>query len=161
LLGPDDWHDLRTARLSALRDSPHAFVAALADEMVGTPDDWKARIAGSVWAGAWEDGHVVGIACLSAPELSAPTKPFIESVWVTPGRRRKGLSRKMLERLETTALAAGATHLQLWVLETNYAAIDVYLKLAFEERPERMHDSEKPSGDGTFVQERLMVKQLS
>jgi ribosomal protein S18 acetylase RimI-like enzyme len=160
ILGQDDWQDLRSARLAALRESPDAFVATLADELARTPEDWKLSIEQSVWAGAWENGHIVGIACLSAADPDAPKQPSIESVWVTPQHRRQGIVRDMLAKLESPARADGATHLQLWVLETNYAAFDAYLKLDFQEVPESSHDSEKARGDGTIVQERLMVKQL-
>jgi GNAT superfamily N-acetyltransferase len=161
LLGPNDWQDLRTARLAALRDSPDAFVANLADELACRLEDWRARIERSIWAGAWEDGQIVGIACLSAAEPSEPTRPFIESVWVTPEHRRRGLVRRMLDELERPALAEGATHLQLWVLETNYGAFDAYLKLDFHPPvPPRVHNSPKLREDGTYVKEHLMVKPL-
>jgi ribosomal protein S18 acetylase RimI-like enzyme len=159
LLASADWQDLRSARLAALKDSPDAFTATLADEMARKPADWRARIERSVWAGAWENGHVVGIACLSAAEPEEPTRWFIESVWVTPRHRRQGLVRRMLHKLERPARVAGATHLQLWVLDTNYAAVDAYLKLDFQLEPERVHNSTKPCEDG-FVQEHLMVKPL-
>ena len=158
-LGPDDWQDLRSARLAALRDSPDAFTADLGQEEARTPDGWRALAERSEWAGAWEDGQIVGIACLSAPEPIAPTRPFIESVWVTPQHRRHGLVREMLDELERSAKADGATHLQLWVLDTNDDAYYAYLKLDYH-RPGRAQDSAKSRGDGTFVQENLMVKPL-
>ena len=162
LLGPEDWYDLRSARLAALTDAPNAFVASLADEVTRTPEDWHATIKQAVWAGAWLNGRIVGIACLSAPELSAPTKPFIESVWVAPQMRRLGLARDLICRLEKVARRAAATHLQLWVLETNRAASDAYTRLGFESaEPQRRQDSGKPHVNGTFVQECLMVRMLS
>ena len=92
--------------------------------------------------------------------VGAPQERFIESVWVTPEHRRRGLVRKMLSRLESEARADEVDYLKLWVLETNDSAYDAYVKLDFSEVPEMMQDSWKPQGDGTWVQERLMVKPL-
>jgi ribosomal protein S18 acetylase RimI-like enzyme len=161
VLGLDDWHALQAARLAALRDSPDAFVATLGDEEARSPEDWKLSIKRSVWAGAWDNGQIVGIACLAAAESTATKRPFIESVWLMPDYRGHDLVRGMLEALEESARADGATHLQLWVLENNGAAVRAYDKLDFRPPvPERVQDSAKPSGIGTFVQEHLMVKCL-
>jgi ribosomal protein S18 acetylase RimI-like enzyme len=161
LLGVDDWHDLQAARISALRDSPDAFVATPADEQARSPEDWKLSIKRSVWAGVWDNSQIVGIACLSAAEPSAPQRPFIESVWLKPHYRGQDLVRDMLKVLEGSARGDGATHLQLWVLENNGAAVRAYDKLDFRPPvPERVQDSDKPRGDGTFVQEHLMVRPI-
>jgi ribosomal protein S18 acetylase RimI-like enzyme len=160
LLGRNDWRDLRSVRLAALRDSPDAFVARLDDELARSPREWRVVIERSAWAGAWVDERIVAIACLSAAEPDEPKRPFVESVWVTPQHRRQGLVQAMLHELEKPARAERATHLQLWVLETNQVARDAYLKLDFHPVPERAQDSMKRRGDGTSVQEHLMVKQL-
>jgi ribosomal protein S18 acetylase RimI-like enzyme len=159
LLASKDWRDLRTARLAALRDSPDAFVAELADEKARTAEDWRASIKQLAWAGAWVNGRIVGIARLSAAGSSEPTRPFIESVWVRPQHRRQGFVQGMLHELEEPARERDATHLQLWVLETNDLALNAYLKLDFHPVPERTQNSMKLR-DGAFVQEHLMVKQL-
>jgi ribosomal protein S18 acetylase RimI-like enzyme len=160
LLGPGDWQVLRSACLAALLDSPEAFVATVAAEARRTSAEWIASLESSTWAVARDVEGIVGIACLVAAVADARKEHFIESVWVTPEHRRQGLVRKMLRRLETEARAQGAEYLQLWVLETNDAAYDAYLKLDFDPVPDKMQDSSKRRGDGTFVQERLMVKPL-
>jgi ribosomal protein S18 acetylase RimI-like enzyme len=161
LVGPDDWPVLMPARLRALRDSPEAFVATLADEAAQASEQWTAYYRGSTWAVARDaDNEIVGIACLKAAQSDDPRARFIESVWVTPEHRRRGLVREMLWQLEGEARADGAAFLKLWVLETNDSAYDAYLKLDFYAVPDRDQDSWKSRADGTFVQERLMVKPL-
>lgn len=157
-LGPPDWRDLRSARLAALGDAPDAFVATPADEDARTRQGWIDSIRLTVWAGAWVDGQIVGIARLTAAELSEPTRPFVESVWVAPEYRGRGLVQDMLRVLEVAARRKGATHLQLWVLETNHRASAAYLSLDFVEVPARAQDSKKLSDDDTPVQEHLMVR---
>jgi ribosomal protein S18 acetylase RimI-like enzyme len=155
LLDPRDWPVLRSVRLAALRDSPGAFVATLAVESERTSEEWIASIERSTWVVARNGNEVVGIACLTAAEPHAPRERFIESVWVTPQHRRRGLVRRMLQRLEDKARADGADYLQLWVLETNESAYDAYLKLDFYAVPDTTQDSSKSRDDGSFVQERF------
>lgn len=162
LLQPSHSEDLRLARLEALQDSPDAFVATLDQEKQRSDSDWIDVAAATTWAVAREGAKVVGIASMTAADPAAPTVHFIESVWVHPERRRRGLGRRMLLELEVRARAIGAEFLQLWVLETNGSAYDAYVNLAFEEpQPEVVQDSPKTRDDGEgFVQERLMVKRL-
>ena len=160
LLCPSDWPLLRSARLAALSDSPDAFVASSAAEAKRSPEEWIISIKSSTWAVARDDGEVVGIARLVVPVVGAPTERFIESVWITPEHRRRGLVRKMLSRLESEARADEVDYLNLWVFETNDSAYDAYVKLGFSEVPEMMQDSWKSQADGAWVQERLMVKPL-
>ena len=159
-LGPPDWRDLRSARLAALVDAPDAFVATPADEVARTRKDWIAGIRLTVWAGAWVEGQIVGIACLSAAEPIEPTRPFVESVWVAPEYRGRGIVEDMLSVLEDAARRKGATHLQLWVLETNRRASTAYLNLDFVPVPARAQDSKKLSDDDKPVKEHLMVRSL-
>ena len=158
---PREWLSLKAARLEALEDSPEAFVTTPAEEERRTPSEWMASIRWSTWAIARDEGAIVGIACLTAATESDDKRArFIESVWVAPEHRRKGLVRRMLWRLEREARAADAEYLKLWVLKTNDLAYNAYLKLDFSEMPDKAQDSWKPQGDGNFVQERLMVKPL-
>lgn len=161
LLDVGDWQDLRSARLAALEESPTAFVATSAVEATRPPEDWMTLLTVSTWAVARDEGEVVGIACLAAADPDAPEERFVECVWVTPRLRRRGLVRGMLRALGDNARAEGAERLQLWVLETNSAAYEAYVKLNFRSPvPDVVHDSTKRRDDGTFVQERLMIRSL-
>lgn len=160
LLSPDDWEVLKSARLEALGNAPDAFVASLASERKRTPSDWMIAVAASTWVVARAGDQVVGLACMTAPDPLTPGVRFIESVWVTPERRRRGLVRRMLERLEARALAERAYRLQLWVLATNTLAYDAYIKLDFEPMPDMTQRSGKKASNGEPVLEIPMIKPL-
>jgi ribosomal protein S18 acetylase RimI-like enzyme len=158
-LRPLDWPVLKAVRLAALKDSPEAFVADVADETPRTPEQWNAVLTRSTWVVARnDDDEVVGIACLTR-DRTPPHEHFVESVWVAPPYRRQNLVRRMLLALEEPARERGAACLQLWVLETNTSAYEAYERLGFEELPDRAQYSEKLR-DGKAVKERLMVREL-
>jgi ribosomal protein S18 acetylase RimI-like enzyme len=159
-LVPADWEFLRAMRLAALQNAPEAFVTTYAVEQRRPRNEWVDLLTRSRWVAARKDGKIVGIACLAAEDKEGPEKRFIESVWVTPGRRRQGLVRRMLEKLEDQARREGADDLQLWVLDTNDSAADAYVKLGFV-WADRVQDSPKLWPDGKRVKERFMVRPIA
>ncbi|MDT0349538.1 GNAT family N-acetyltransferase [Pseudonocardia charpentierae] len=64
------------------------------------PEEWIDILDRSSWVVARRGGETVGIACLAAPDEEGPKKRLIESVWVAPNRRRRGLVRQMVQELE-------------------------------------------------------------
>jgi ribosomal protein S18 acetylase RimI-like enzyme len=159
-LGPADWAVLRSARLEAVRNAPEAFVTTFLAEPMRPPEEWIEILRSSTWVAAWQDGELAGVACLAAEDDEGPTRRFVESVWVVPHRRRRGLVRRMLQQLQDRAAKEGATYLQLWVLATNETAADAYLKLKFDWVPHRVQWSPKQSVDGIPVKERLMERPI-
>ncbi len=159
-LEPADWRHLRAMRLAALQDAPEAFVTTYVVERRRRRREWVALLTGSRWVVARQGDEIVGIACLAAPDDEGPKKRFIESVWVKPGRRRRGLVRRMVKELEGWARGEGAEALQLWVLDTNETAADAYVKLGFG-WADRVQGSPKLWPDRTPVKERLMVRPIS
>ena len=155
-----DWRFLRAMRLAALQDAPEAFVTTYAVERRRRRREWADLLRRSRWVAAYHDEKIVGVACLPAPDEEGPRKRFIESVWVMPGLRRRGLVRLMLKELEGRARREGAEALQLWVLDTNESAADAYLKLGFD-WADRVQGSSKFWPDRTPVKERLMIRSIS
>ena len=160
LLGPNHWKLLRKARLAALRCSPHAFVGSLMDESSYPPAEWIDRLTRQTWVAAQAGGNPVGLACLTAENPEEPGVRFIQSVWVAPTYRRRGIIRRMLELLEAHATAERAELLRLWVLADNPGAIDVYRRLDFQPIHDLIQDSAKLAGNGRRVQEIPMFKPL-
>ena len=159
VLGAADWQELRATRLRALGDSPHAFVATYAAEATLPEAYWRGRIESSTWMVARIDGEAIGLARLRRPEDEPPEVRYVESVWVDPVHRCKGVVRSMLEELESYALKKDVSHLRLWVLDTNESARDAYLKLDFS--PELGADDvnrTKKTVAGKPVMERRMIK---
>jgi ribosomal protein S18 acetylase RimI-like enzyme len=153
LLAPCDWRMLRRARLMALRESPQAFTSTYAKEAKWKGREWRRFFDAATWVVArkskwkgreWrrffdaatcviarEAKNVIGLA-RSAVEPGQPSARNIESVWVAPRHRRRGVCAKLLQALAQVELQAGVTDLKLWVLEDNHRALLAYTKLGFE-----------------------------
>lgn len=136
LLTPRDWRMLRAARLYALLDSPEAFTSSYADESVWSQLDWQRSLHAATWIVAREAQNVIGLAkSVSVPALSASR--YVESAWVAPTHRRRGVLRTLLDALAEVSHRMGVTELVLWVLEDNYAADHAYRALGFEATGDR------------------------
>jgi ribosomal protein S18 acetylase RimI-like enzyme len=161
VLAATDWQELQDTRLHALGESPHAFVATYAEEALLPELYWRSRIESSTWTVAREGGQTIGLARLRTPEDEPLEVRYIESVWVHPLHRCKGVVRSMMEDLELRALDAGVARLRLWVLDTNESAEDAYVKLGYNvELPECIQQTRKLTGNGMPVHERRMVKDI-
>ena len=134
LLTPGDWHVLRTIRLRALAESPHAFTAHYRREWQCNERQWRRRFDAAHWIVAVDGDEVVGVAGLVDCH---PEEQHIESIWVAPAHRHRGVFRMLLNRLIEIARRAGLTELWLWVLEDNVCALRVYERLGFEWTGER------------------------
>ena len=151
LLGPADWRVLRDARLRALIDSPDAFTSRYGYERRWNEHQWRQRFRAATWLVAVERGDVIGIAGLVADHPKEPE--HVESIWVAPTHRNRGVSRSLLNRMIEIACRAGLTHIWMWVLEGNLLARRVYARLGFAWTGER-----KPvDRDGRRFERRLRL----
>ena len=66
-----------------------------------------------------------------------PEEQHIESIWVAPTHRNRGVFRTLLDGLIEIARRAGLSDLWLWVLEDNVCARSAYERLGFEWTGER------------------------
>jgi GNAT superfamily N-acetyltransferase len=136
LLAPADWRVLRAARLEALLDSPAAFTSSYAREAQWGELEWLRVFDAATWIVAREDKSVIGLArTIGEPER--PAMRHIESVWVRPTHRRRGVCRALLRSLADADQRVGVTDLMLWVLEDNHKAKCVYETVGFEPTGER------------------------
>jgi GNAT superfamily N-acetyltransferase len=136
LLTPRDWRVLRSARLYALLDSPGAFTSSYAHESAWTELEWQAVLDAATWLVAREARNVIGLA-KSASESARSTTRYVESAWVAPTHRRRGVLRALLHTLVQINRRIGVTELVLWVLEDNHDAQHAYQALGFEPTGER------------------------
>jgi ribosomal protein S18 acetylase RimI-like enzyme len=132
-LTPADWMVLRAARLRALRDSPHAFTSSYGYESGWGELEWRQTFAAARWIIARDGGSVIGL----ARSVGEPDKRHVESIWIAPQHRRRGVCRALLHALAEMERRMGATDLLLWVLEDNYGAQRAYEALGFEPTGER------------------------
>jgi len=135
-LTPADWCLLKAARLHALCDSPHAFISHYDDEVRLSESDWRRLFAAAPWVVAQDAYAVIGLAA-SLREPAMPSARHIESIWVAPARRRRGVFRAMLCYLAELERDNGVTDLLLWVLDGNHDAQRAYETLGFEPTGER------------------------
>ncbi len=83
-------------------------------------------------------------------QLCDPARPWtrhVESIWVAPTHRRRGVFRALLYALAEIERPRGVTELLLWVLEDNHDARRAYETLGF--RADRESDSSCPPWAGS------------
>ena len=138
LLTPLDWRVLRSARLYALLDSPDAFTSSYARELAWGELEWQRVLHAATWIVARDAQNVIGLA-KSASEPGRPATRYVESAWVAPTHRRRGVLRALLRRLAEIHRQMGVTELMLWVLEGNHDAQRAYQVLGFESTDDRQY----------------------
>ncbi len=113
------YEDLRNRLRST---SPH-YLCLVAVSTVSTVADSREEVAGTV-----------EIALRSPPswQPQASQYPYISNLAVNASRRRQGVARQLLLACERTALEWGYSDLYLHVLENNYQARQLYLKIGYQ-----------------------------
>ena len=127
---PDQWRILKRLRLDALKDSPSTFLGNYDRESQWSPGQWRAECSASTWVSATVNEKLVGVAKLAIsndPEVTL----HIESMWVNPGWRRRGIAQALVEKLEILAREQGEEILGLWTFDGNESARRLYLRLGF------------------------------
>ena len=150
LLGPEEWHVLRTIRLRALRDSPDVFLSSHEAEAGWGEMQWRHLLASATWVVAVESGAAIGIAGV----IDRIDGRHIESIWVARSHRRRGIFRALLHALVDRERANGGHDLVLWVVEDNDDARQAYRRLGFVPTGER----QRLAGDRHEVRLRLSTR---
>jgi ribosomal protein S18 acetylase RimI-like enzyme len=75
---------------------------------------------------AEEAGEMVGFAIVESSDGRSEIRAYIQTLEVSPGARCRGVGRELLQRLESSALDAGARRIWLHVEAENTAAIQLY-----------------------------------
>jgi GNAT superfamily N-acetyltransferase len=154
-IGPDDWKQLRAARLAALQDSPAAFESTYEGSLRIDEDEWRCRAAARAVFLAFDGPDPVGLAIGFADAQTRPGSRDLVSMWVAPAVRGRGVAGQLIESVAEWARADGAHELHLWVVVGNSSARAAYDRAGFvasgEQQPVR--------GAGQRVEER-MVRRL-
>ena len=154
---PEDWRELRRARLAALAGDPAAF-ASLHDAEAGKEDGfWQARAAlgassatDATWVAVDDDGRILGTAGLSMYE----GRLLLLGVWIDPALRGTGLSRSLLAELfGWSSVAHPGEPIHLHVNPRLAPAVGLYRSLGFVETGE-----EGPLRDGSLERRVGMVR---
>jgi ribosomal protein S18 acetylase RimI-like enzyme len=151
VLTEDDWKLLQDLRLRALEESPDAFLSK--DDAARGEDEahWRQLCTSDVWVVARIGEQAVGVACSVQDPDEPPDARHIQSVWVDPAHRRKGVLRAMLRHL--VALDPDVRDWFVWVLDGNDLAREVYERLGFETTGKRQF----PTGTSERMEERMKL----
>lgn len=125
----------RHIRLRAIVDSPASIMPTYDEEAGRSVDEIAARIVRTetqVVFGAFVAAELVGVAGLRREALAqARHKAVLWGVLVSPDRRRDGLARKLLSRVQSFARDEGVLQIQLGVNVDNLGARNLYRSLGF------------------------------
>jgi ribosomal protein S18 acetylase RimI-like enzyme len=135
---------LRAAVREAVRTSPDSFITTLHNVDAKRLDYWLNELSSATWVVAQCEGATVGVAAAKPPNLDLDkedqeTTRYIESVWVAPDFRRRGLGQRLIEYLLATEYRRNENIKQflLWVFATNANAIKLYEHMGFNRTPEK------------------------
>jgi ribosomal protein S18 acetylase RimI-like enzyme len=131
MLGPDEWTELRDIRLSALKDSPDAFLATYGEESERDESYWRSEFARCDWHVGFENGLAISLLGCTRDIRQRTSPPYLEYLWVSPGARRRGVAFDLVSYVVERLRAAGVRLAYLWVLDGNDAAVRLYRRVGF------------------------------
>lgn len=142
-----DWQQYKAVRLTALKESPEAFVATFDEEAELSDDVWQERMTRSQRLLAEVDGEPVGVASVGQDQAEAdPQVAELFALWVTPARRGEGVAAALVQAGAETAQQQGKTRLAYWVGSDNGRAVAFAVGFGF--RPSDLRrPMRKPDGD--------------
>lgn len=128
VLGGDDWRIVRDVRLRALEDSPAAFLAKA--ETSWGEAEWRAVALEGAWIVARSEDQVIGVVRSVRVDDRPTDERHLESVWVDPLHRRRGVLRAILRNLAESE--PDVRTWMVWVLDGNDEAYAAYERMGFE-----------------------------
>lgn len=156
LLTPDRWRTLRKIRLSALRESPHAFLSTYQKESGYDELRWRREFARGDWyigiARTKSADTQVGIAGVTRERGTPDHQCFLEYIWVVPEFRRQGVAFNMINEVLDRLKLTGVQTVFLWVLDGNDAAMHLYELLGFVRCNHRQPLKELPGRSEELMQ---------
>ena len=154
-LGEDDWQQYRDIRLTALKESPEAFVATRAQEDALDEQVWRDRMRRSRRLVAERDGSTLGVVSLGQGEADEPSSGELFGLWVAPEARGTGVAWKLVEAGADQARRDGLSHLRYWVDTDNGRAVAFASSFGFRpggtRRPMRVVSEEDGSEELAMV----------
>jgi ribosomal protein S18 acetylase RimI-like enzyme len=130
-LPSDEWLTLRDIRLSALSDSPDAFLSTFALEESFTEDNWRAEFIRGSWSVGYADGHPVCLVGITREPDTPMDQCYLEYVWVARPFRHRGIAFAMLNEVLDQLKKSGVRTVFLWVLDGNDVAFRLYERVGF------------------------------
>jgi GNAT superfamily N-acetyltransferase len=137
---PSEWPAYRALRLRSLADAPDAFGSSLAAEEAWAHELWMARLTAASVSGRdcpllaedEADGAMLGLLWAKCDAGDASIVNLFQ-MWVAPEARGRGVASALLDEAVGWARSTGARLVQLGVVCSNQAAIQLYLRKGFRD----------------------------
>jgi RimJ/RimL family protein N-acetyltransferase len=134
-----EWQPYRRLRLSALRDSPLAFVEQYETSLARPDEFWRDRVAAAATGDASctvvavHGGEFIGKAsCFIEPDIADRVSAHVVGVYVTPRHRGGKVAEAVMAAVIRWAREdAGADRIRLFVLDANERAAAFYRRIGF------------------------------
>src|SRR3954452_24085113 len=105
LLAAADWAVLKRLRLASIEDAPQALLCRPEVERARSDEEWAFLLASKNWLAAFPADRPVGIAaCVVDPPTG---RRYVESMWVEPTHRRRGVAGQLLRAAGLLARSQG------------------------------------------------------
>jgi ribosomal protein S18 acetylase RimI-like enzyme len=160
-LVPAEWFILRDMRLTALAESPQAFLSTYERERVYGEEQWRAEFTRGDWNVGFVDGNPTSLLGVTRePDTPADTC-YLEYMWVAPGCRGRHVARDMIATVLDGLRARGMRTAFLWVLDGNEVAMNVYRQAGFTSTNHRQPLAARPgrTEERLYLNLRLSRKQ--
>jgi ribosomal protein S18 acetylase RimI-like enzyme len=157
-LGEEDWGQYRDIRLTALKESPEAFVATGAQEEALDEQGWRERMRRARRLVAERDGSPLGVVSLGRGDPDHACTGELFGQWVDPRARGTGVAWKLVEAGAAQALADGHKQLGYWVGTDNGRAVAFASSFGF--RPTGTRRPMRVSNETDGAEEMVMVLPL-
>ena len=150
-LADSDWRLLRDSRLTALRDTPEAFLSTYEVEACYGERTWRREAARGHWLVRSCRDHPLAVLGATPEDDIAPDERYLSYLWVTAADRRSGVATTLVTAMLARLAATGVGRAWLWVVDGNEPARRLYHKLGFV----RTGDRKPLSHDPTRFEERF------
>ena len=117
---------------------------------------WRAELDHGDWYIGTIEAKPVGLLCITREDEAPTDECFLESLWVMPERRGKGIGFAMITGILDRLRADGIRTVFLWVLDGNPDAIGLYERAGFA-----LTGDHEPLPDDPDRFEEKMVKYLA
>jgi ribosomal protein S18 acetylase RimI-like enzyme len=153
MLAPGQWRRLRNLRLSALRDSPHAFLSTYEQERSFSKARWQAEFDRGDWHSCRVGSRFISLLGVTREHAGRADERYLEFLWVSPDFRHCGIALDMLAVVLKNLRMSGIRTASLWVLDGNDIAVQLYQRVGFVRTHHRQHLQARPGR----TEERMML----
>jgi len=123
--------------LTALRESPDAFLSTYDRESAYTEQTWRSEFTRGDWSIATRRGRPIGVLGATLESAARMHERHLEYLWVSPEYRRFGVASMLLSAVLDHLRDSGVATALLWILDGNVPALQLYERFGFTSTHER------------------------